>query len=169
MELLDVIERRYSVRAYKRDPIDDQVLRQVLEAARVAPTACNRQPFRLIVVQTAERQDELARLYHRVWFREAPLVVGVFALTDQAWARRDGARYGWVDAAIAMDHLILAATALGLGTCWVAAFDPAAARDIFGLPSNVEPVAFTPLGYPADTAPTKSRKSLEQLVRYEHW
>jgi nitroreductase len=169
MELKDVIAKRYSVRAYRRDPVDEPVLRQVLEAARLAPTACNRQPFQLIVVRTEKRQEDLARLYHRAWFREAPLVIGIFALTDQAWARRDGARYGWVDATIAMDHLILAATALGLGTCWVAAFDPAAAREIFGLPANAEPVAFTPLGYPADTAPPKSRKPLEQLVRYERW
>jgi nitroreductase len=169
MDFLDVIEQRYSVRAYRPDPIDPSVLRQVFEAARLAPTACNRQPFQIIVVETAKRQDELARLYHRGWFRQAPLVIGIFALAEQAWARRDGVRYGWVDATIAMDHLILAATALGLGTCWVAAFDPAAAREIFGLPASVEPVAFTPLGYPADTRPAKSRKPLEELVRYEHW
>ncbi|MBN1612139.1 MAG: nitroreductase family protein [Polyangiaceae bacterium] len=169
MDFFEVIEQRYSVRAYKRDPIDEQVLRQVLEAARLAPTACNIQPFQLVVVQTAKRQHDLARLYHRAWFREAPLVIGIFALTDRAWARRDGVRYGWVDATIAMDHLILGATALGLGTCWVAAFDPAAAREIFRLPGNVQPVAFTPLGYPADAPPAKSRKPLEELVRYEHW
>jgi nitroreductase len=71
-----------------------------------------------------------------------------------------------VDTTIAMDHLILAAADLGLGTCWIAAFDPAAAREILGLPAHVEPVAFTPLGYPADEWKPKKRKSLADLVRY---
>jgi len=74
-----------------------------------------------------------------------------------------------VDVAIAMDHLILAATDLGLGTCWIGAFDPVATREILGLPDDVEPVAFTPLGYPADEPRPKRRKPLEELVRYEHW
>jgi nitroreductase len=74
-----------------------------------------------------------------------------------------------VDVAIAMDHLILAAAALGLGTCWIAAFDVAAARAAFGLPGGVEPIALTPLGYPADRPPLKERKPLAELVRYERW
>jgi nitroreductase len=79
----------------------------------------------------------------------------------------DGKNYNDVDVAIAMDHLILAAADLGLGTCWVAAFDPAAARAVLNLPPGVEPVAFTPLGYPADEPRPKTRKALAELVRYE--
>ena len=74
-----------------------------------------------------------------------------------------------MDVAIAMDHLILAATDLGLGTCWIAAFDPVAAREVLGLPEGVEPVAFTPLGYPADELRSKVRKPLSELVRHEGW
>ena len=70
---------------------------------------------------------------------------------------------------IAMDHLILAAASLGLGTCWIGAFNPDSAREILGLPDNVEPIAFTPLGYPADRPGRKSRKSLNEIVRYERW
>lgn len=81
----------------------------------------------------------------------------------------DNKNYGDVDVTIAMDHLILAATELGLGTCWIGAFDPVAARDVLGLPEEVEPVAFTPLGYPADQPGTKRRKPLSELVRYEKW
>jgi nitroreductase len=91
------------------------------------------------------------------------------AVPTEAWTRRDGRNYADVDAAIAMDHLVLAAASLGLGTCWVAAFDPRAARDVFALPGDVEPLAFTPIGYPADTATQKTRRSLKELVRYDRW
>ena len=144
-------------------------LQQVLQAARLAPTAANNQPFQLIVIHTAGRKAELKRIYHREWFLQPPLVIGICAIPGQAWMRRDAKSYADVDAAIAMDHLILAAADLGLGTCWIGAFDPKAAREVLGLPDNVEPIAFTPLGYPADQPGTKERKPLAALVRYEHW
>ncbi len=169
MAFSDLIRSRYSVRAYKPDPVPADLLAEILEAARVAPTAANRQPFRLIVIHTAGRQEELRRLYRREWFGQAPLVIGVCALPAEAWVRRDGINYAFVDASIVMDHIVLAATDLGLGTCWVAAFDPAAARQILGLPEGVEPVAFTPLGYAADEPRPKERKPLAELVRYERW
>lgn len=169
MDFFDLCQRRYSVRAYKPNPIEEDKLHKVLDAARLAPTAANRQPFQLIVIHTAGRQAELKRLYHREWFSQAPIVIGICALPAAAWVRKDGKNYADVDATIAMDYLILAAADLGLGTCWVAAFDPAAARDILQLPDGVEPVAFTPLGYPADQPRAKDRKPLAELVRYEHW
>ncbi len=167
MNFADLSRQRYSVRAYRPDPVEDEKLQQVFEAARLAPTAANRQPFRLIVLQTAGRQSELKRLYHRDWFSQAPIVVGICALPAEAWVRKDGKNYAYVDAAIAMDHLILAAADLGLGTCWVAAFDPVAAREILHLPEDVEPVAFTPLGYAADQPRPKDRKAFKGLVRRE--
>lgn len=169
MEFTELIRSRYSVRAYRPDPVPDALLTRVLEAGRLAPTAANRQPFRLIVMHTAGRQEELRRLYHREWFGQAPLVIGVCAVTSEAWVRRDGVNYAFVDAAIVMDHIVLAAADAGLGTCWVAAFDPLAAREILHLPDGVEPVAFTPLGYPADAPRPKERKPLAELVRYERW
>ncbi|NLG65162.1 MAG: nitroreductase [Actinobacteria bacterium] len=169
MDVLDLIARRYSVRAYRPDPVEEEKLRQVLEAARLAPTAANRQPFRVLVAQTRGREEELRRVYNRPWFVDAPLVVGVVAVPAEAWRRMDGKPYDEVDATIAMDHLVLAATALGLGTCWVAAFDPAAAREVFGLPDDVAPVAFTPLGYAADEPRHKTRRPLEELVKHERW
>jgi nitroreductase len=123
----------------------------------------------LLVVRTEGRREELGRLYARAWFTAAPLVLGICAVPAEAWVRRDGRNYADVDAAIVMDHLILAAAAEGLGTCWVGAFDPAAAREIFNLPDGVEPLAFTPLGYAADRPGAKKRKSLDELVRREHW
>ena len=169
MDFFDLSQQRYSVRAYKPDAVEDGKLQKILDAARLAPTAANRQPFQLIVIHTAGRQAELKRLYPRDWFSQAPIVIGVCALPSVAWVRKDGKNYADVDATIAMDHLILAAADLGLGTCWVAAFDPAAARELLKLPDGVEPIAFTPLGYPADQRRPKDRKQLTALVRYDHW
>jgi len=169
MEFSELIETRYSVRAYKSDPVEDDALNQVLEAVRLAPTAANRQPFQLIVIHTAGREAELRRIYNRDWFAQAPLVICACGIPAQGWTHSDGKNYTDVDVAIAMDHLILAAASLGLGTCWIAAFDPTAAREVLGLPDGVEPIAFTPLGYPADRPGPKKRKALSELVRYERW
>ena len=169
MEFSKVIRSRYSVRAYRPDNLEDRKLEQVLEAARLAPTADNRQPFRLIVIRTAGRETELRRIYDKDWFVQAPLIIGICGVPGENWVRRDGKSYLDVDAAIVMDHLILAAADVGLGTCWIAAFDAAAAREVLAIPAGVEPIAFTPLGYAADQPRPKKRKALSELVRYEHW
>jgi len=169
MEYNDLIRTRYSVRAYKPDAVEDEKLQQVLEAARLAPTAANRQPFQIIVVHTKGREEELRRIYHREWFSQAPLLLCGVGVPRLSWVRTDNRRYLEVDVAIVMDHLILAAANLGLGTCWVAAFNAEAAREILKLPDEVEPLIFTPLGYPADQPGVKERQPLPALVRYEHW
>jgi len=169
MEFWELINERYSVRAYTPDPVEDEKLEKVLEAARLAPTAANRQPFQLIVIHTAGREEELYDIYGKAWFVEPPFVICACGLEEQGWTRRDGKSYVDVDVAIAMDHLILAAANEGLGTCWVGAFDPDAARRVLGLPEKVEPIAFTPLGYPADEPGAKKRKPLDELVRQERW
>jgi nitroreductase len=167
MELFNVVEKRYSVRSYCSDPVEPEKLRQILEAARLAPTACNRQAFKVIVVKTEGRREELQRIYRQDWFAAAPYVLGVCSIPEKGWVRgQDQQSYAMVDAAIVMDHLVLAATALGLGTCWIAAFDPRAAREILSLDDSWEPVVFTPLGYPDDVAIKRGRKSLDDLVVY---
>jgi len=166
VDFQQLIEARYSVRAYTSQPVEQKKLERVLIAAQLAPTAANYQPFRLFVLPTAGREAELRRVYDREWFVQAPLVIAICTVTAEAWVRRDGKNYGDVDATIAMDHLILAAADLGLGTCWVAAFDPDAARAVLGVPEGTEPLAFTPLGYPADRPTPKTRKALNDLVRY---
>ena len=130
MNTQDVIQKRYSVRSYKKDPVDDVKLQRVLEAARLAPTAANRQPVRIIVIKTAGREAELKNIYNRDWFVEAPILLCVCAIPSLAWTRMDTKIYCDVDAAIVMDHIVMAATDEGLGTCWIAAFDPAAARRV---------------------------------------
>lgn len=170
MEYSKLIAARYSVRAYRSDPVEDEKLQIVLDAARLAPTAANRQPIQLVVMHTAGREKEIGKIYRRPWFVQAPLVIAVCAISSQAWVR-EGDRFNarLIDAAIVADHLILAATNLGLGTCWVAAFNVDAARSVLQLPDGAEPVIFTPLGYPADEPGPKIRKPLTDLVRYEHW
>jgi nitroreductase len=170
MEFQELIFNRYSVRHYKSDPIETEKLQKVLEAARMAPTAANRQPFQLIVIHTEDREEELKRIYHRDWFVQAPIIICAVGVPSKGWIRSDDKRrYLDVDVAIVMDHLILSATDLGLGTCWIAAFNSRAAREILRLPDRVEPLIFTPLGYPADTLTEKERKPLEELVRYDYW
>lgn len=169
MEFLELVRSRYSVRAYEPTPVEEEKLQLVLDAALLAPTAANRQSFRLIVIATAGREAELQRIYSRNWFTQSPLIICACTVPDEAWVRMDGKGYADVDVTIAMDHLILAARSLELGTCWVADFDPAIAREILGLPDGVEPVAFTPLGYPADQPGSKMRKPFSELVRYERW
>ncbi len=168
MDFHALARARYSVRAYKPDPVAPEKLARVLEAARLAPTAANRQPFRIVVAETKGRESEFRRIYGREWFVQAPLVAVVCAVPAEAWVRRaDGWNSAELDAAIVMDHLILAAADEGLGTCWIAAFDPKAAREVLGLPDGVIPVAFTPLGTPADTPSRKSRKPLADLILHE--
>lgn len=169
MALLKLVTERGSIRGYKTIPVEEEKLRAVLDAARMAPTAHNNQPFRLVVIHTQGREEELSRIYGRPWFTQAPLVICLVGVPSEGWVRQDGKNYYEVDGAIAMDHLILAAHNLGLGTCWIGAFDPEATREVLGLPEDVVPMAFTPLGYPDNEPREKIRKSLDDLVMYEHW
>jgi len=170
MKFQELIKKRYSVRAYKPDPVEDDKLARVLEAARIAPTAANRQAFRVIVIRTADRKTDLRRVYGRDWFVQAPLVMCVCAVPSEAWVRKaDGWNAAEVDATIVMTHIVLAAAEEGLGTCWIGAFDPAAAREVLGIPLEVIPSAFTPLGYAADSALPKKRRPLVEIVRRDRW
>lgn len=166
---LDLAARRYSVRAYRPDPVSDADLDAVLEAARLAPTACNLQPFRLIVVRDPNRRAFVCRAYPRDWLKTAPVIVVLCVEPAAAWKRRDGKDYADVDGAIVMDHLILAAAERGLGTCWIGAFNPSFLREALSLPEGIEPLAMTPIGHPADQPGPKKRKALADLVRQEHW
>lgn len=130
MNFQELLLARYSVRDYKPDPIEPDLLNQVLNAARFAPTAANRQPFKLIVIHSKGREDEIRRIYNREWFSRAPIVICACGIPGLNWIRSDGRSYLDIDIAIVMDHVSLAAADLGLGTCWVASFDVEAARDL---------------------------------------
>jgi nitroreductase len=164
MEYFECVESRRSFRSYKPDRVEDGKLERVLEAARAAPTAANRQPFRVLVIGTEGRGAELRRIYDKEWFVAAPLILLACSVPADAWIRKDGKNYADVDATIAMDHMVMAATSLGLGTCWVAAFDPNAAREILRIDPGWEPLVFTPLGYPDETPAPRPRKALAEIV-----
>lgn len=171
MDFEKLILNRYSCRHYSDQEIEETILAKVLEAARLAPTAANRQPFQVIIIQTENQSDALLKIYPKEWFVQPPLILCVCAQPDLGWQRRkyDQQSYAVVDAAIVVDHITLQAADVGLGTCWIGDFDPQAARDFLGLPDQVEPVAFTPLGYPLDQPGPKKRKDLSDLVRYDTW
>lgn len=169
MDFDELIQTRYSVRSYLSDPIEENLVTRILDASRLAPTAANRQPFRLIVVKTAGKEEELRAVYNKEWFVQAPLVICACGVPSEAWVRSDGKIYLDVDIAIVVDHLILAASNEGLGTCWIAGFNKLEARKFFSLPDEIEPIILTPLGYAADIPQQKIRKSLDQLIYYEHW
>jgi nitroreductase len=153
MEFQDLIRRRYSVRAYSPAPVSEEALERILEAGRLAPTAANRQPFRIVVLHTAGRLEALGRVYGRPWFTQAPVALCVCGVPEEAWVRKDGRSHMDVDAAIVMDHMILAATDEGLGTCWIANFDMGAAREVFELRAGEVPLLLTTLGHTADRPP----------------
>jgi len=165
MEFQELIRRRYSVREYLPEPVSEEALARILEAGRLAPTAANRQPFRIVVLHTAGRLEALGRVYRRHWFVRAPVVICVCGVPEEAWVRKDGRSHLDVDAAIVMDHLILAATDEGLGTCWIANFDVDAAREVFEVRAGEVPLLLTTLGHAADRPGPKERRSLASLVR----
>jgi nitroreductase len=171
MKFIELAETRRSIRSYKPDPVPEGLLNEVLQAGNLAPSAKNLQPFQFIVVRDAAKLDELAVAYPAPFLREAPVVIVVCVEPSKGWTRDryDGKNYCEVDAAIAIDHMTLAATDRGLGTCWIGAFDPAKVAAAMGLPDGVEPINMLPLGFPNEAGRGKTRKTLKQLVRYDHW
>ncbi len=171
MNFEQLVHKRYSCRHYAPDPLKEDHLNKILEAARLAPTAANRQPFRIILIKTENNQENLLKIYSREWFVEPSLVLCICSVPEEGWRRKkyDNQSYAAVDAAIVVDHITLQAADLGVGTCWIGDFNPEAAREYLQLPPEVEPIAFTPLGYPLDHPGEKKRKELEELIRYDTW
>ncbi|MCK4503204.1 MAG: nitroreductase family protein [Desulfuromonadales bacterium] len=171
MKFIELAEQRCSIRGYKSAPVADELLNEILQAGNLAPTAKNLQPFHFIVVRDGDKLDQLATAYSRPFLREAPLVIVICTESAKGWTRdqHDGKNYAEVDAAIAIDHMTLAAADLGLGTCWIGAFDPIMVTAAMGLPDGIEPIAMLPVGYPSEPGREKTRKPLVELVRYDHW
>lgn len=169
MDFLSLARRRYSVRSYTGQKVEPEKLALILEAAHVAPTGGNRQPQRLIVVQS---EDGLAKLGKAAALYRAPLAILVCSDSDQAWTRPfDQKKLTEIDASIITDHMMLQATDLGLGSVWICKFDPDIVRSEFALPDNLVPVNILAIGYPAaDSVPAPrhtERKPLSETVFYE--
>jgi nitroreductase len=167
VDIHELIRARRSGRAYQDKPVPGQVLERLLEAARWAPSAMNRQPWKLVVVTNADRRHRLAvAAREQMFVAKAPVVLAAVAMDPEKIFTCEVPGYP-VDVAIVVDHLTLAATGEGLGTCWIAAFDQSAVCDILGVPADQKVVALLPLGYPADTPRQRTRKPLDELVAYE--
>ena len=169
MNFKELIEQRYSVRSYQDKEVEKEKLITILEAGQIAPSAVNNQPWHFIVVQESENHKQFSEIYHRDWFNEAPVYIVVCGDHKQAWKRNEDEKdHCDIDGAIAIDHMTLQATELGLGTCWICNFYVEKCKCFFNLPEHIEPIAILSLGYPTDKkAPVKKRKSLEEIVHWE--
>ncbi|WP_320018789.1 nitroreductase family protein [Labilibaculum manganireducens] len=169
MNFKDLSQKRYSVRSYQSKEIEQEKLIKILEAGQIAPSAVNSQPRHFIVVRETENHKKFSEIYHREWFKEAPVYILICGDHTQSWKRsEDGKDHCDIDAAIAIDHMTLQATELGLGTCWICNFHIQKCIDFFNLPDYIEPVAILSLGYPSDRIPPqKIRKSLDEIVHWE--
>ena len=172
MNFLELAKNRYSVRNFKSDPVSKEDLLYVIEAGRLAPSAVNYQPWKFLVIKEKENLKGLYDLYHRDWFKEAPVVIVLLADHSQSWKRAEGKDHADIDVAIAADHMTLAATDRGLGTCWVCNFDKEKTIAHFNLPDHLEPIVFLPLGYPASSPDVdrhkSKRKSLDEVTFWEN-
>ncbi len=169
MHVMEAIRERRSVRAYQDRPVPHEVLLRVLEAARLAPSAANRQLRKFVVVREAAARAALAEAANRQRFvAEAPVVIAGVGLAPERKMSCD-IPSDPVDVAIALDHLSLAAVEEGLGTCWIGAFDQAQVKRLLGIPDTADVIELMTPGYPADQPRPKNRKPLEELVAWERF
>jgi len=171
MDFYDVVRNRVSIRAYKPDPVPEETLSRILEAGRLAPSAKNYQPWKFIIVRDPKVKAALIPACRgQSFIAQAPLVICACALEDQAWKGMGGY---WsaaaVDVTIALEHIILAAAAEGLGTCWIGAYVEEEVKKVLQIPPGVKPVALTPLGYPAQEPRPRPRKPLAEIVCYDRY
>lgn len=180
MQFSDVIKSRTSIRNYISKEVEDEKIKYILECARWAPSWVNKQCWRFIVVRNKETIKALSKtsIINR-WLKTAPVIIVACGDPESSGVHNDIEYYA-VDVAIAMENLILAATDVGLGTCWIGSFDEKKVKEILGIPNRIKVVTLTPLGYPAEkkgiigtitkifTRSTK-RKGLDEIVRYEKW
>ena len=169
MDFLELVSSRYAVRSYQSRPVEQDKLEHVLEAVRLAPSGSNRQPWRFVIVRDAETRRRLVpACANQQFVAQAPVVVAGVGLMPER-IMRCGMPGDPIDVAIAMEHLALAATAEGLGTCWIGAFYQEQVREVLGIPDSVAVVEMMTLGYPADNPRPKSRKLMDEIVCYDRW
>jgi nitroreductase len=171
MEFNTLIHRRESIRNYDPEkPVAMEILNRILDAGRLAPSACNNQPWLFLVIQSAGMLERIRAAYQRQWFRDAPQVLVVAGLKDKAWVRGfDGYNSLETDVAIALTHIILAAENEGVATCWIEAYDPGILKQALELDENYAVYGITPLGYPRPgfvKTGDKKRKEPDEIIRF---
>ncbi|HLN45166.1 MAG TPA: nitroreductase family protein [Candidatus Sulfotelmatobacter sp.] len=170
MNVLEAVRTRRSIRSFDDKLVEKDKLLKILEAARLSPSANNNQPSQFIIVSDKTIRESLLPAYAHQWFIKAPVIIVACSLPSNAWARQDGETYWKVDIAIAVQNMILVAHDLGLGTCWVAAFEEDEVKKVLDIPKGVRVIAMIPIGYPAEQKLSViERKSLEEIIHYEHW
>jgi nitroreductase len=164
MDVLEAIMIRRSIRKYRPERIPDEKLNMILEAARLAPSAANRQPWRLVVVEDRERKKALAKAANdQTFLSDAGAIV--VAISDP----EKSARWHEKDTMIALEHIVLAATDLGYGTCWIGAFDEDAVKSLLKIPAKMKVVAVLPIGIPDEKPAPRRRRELTEIFFKEEW
>ena len=171
MEYSELIRTRESVRNYDPNrPVPKEILEKILDAGRLAPSARNYQPWKFLVISSSALLEKVRACYQRDWLKDAPHILVVLGLRNQAWNRGyDGYNSVETDVAIAMTHIILAAENEGVGACWIAAYNPILLKKALNPDENQLIFGITPLGYPKpgfQKTTIKKRKSLEDIVEF---
>lgn len=166
MEFYEVLNRRRSIRAYKPDAAPEEALKRIAEAVRLAPTACNRQPFKLLMVRDKAKRAVICENSTFGFLASAPVIAVMLTNEAESWKRLEGDPAADIDASIAMEHLVLAAAAEGLGSCWICAFDRARMNRALNLTSPWSAFALSPLGYGAREPAPFARKDLADIVEF---
>jgi nitroreductase len=168
MTVLEAIRKRYSCRAYQDKPIEREKLESIFEAARLAPSAKNLQDWRFVAVTDKETKRKIAQAANNQTFlQNAGAIIVACSVSNEVM--RCGQAVGPIDVAIALEHIALQATELGLATCWIGSFYPEKVRPIVGMPEDVAIIELLALGYPADNRKEPNREPLEKILCYEKW
>ena len=168
MAVIEAIGKRYSCRSYQDKTIEQEKLTEIFEAARLAPSAKNLQDWRFVVVTDKETKAKVAEAAsNQMFLAKASAIIAACSNNDHVM--RCGQRVGPIDVAIALEHISLQATELGLATCWIGSFEPDKIRTILDIPADIEIIELMSLGYPADKAREPGREPLEEIVCYEKW
>ena len=167
MEVSVALRERRSIRSYEGTTVEKEKLTKVLEAARLSPSAANRQEWKFIVVRDTDKRKKLAEAAcGQSFVGQAPVVLVACATESRAIMTCGQPAYT-VDVSIAFAYMILQACELGLGTCWIGAFKEDEVKEILNIPEHIRVVAMSPLGYPTHKGPPRPRKSLDEIVCFE--
>jgi len=168
MQVEQAIQQRRSVRSYRAEEVPEEKLHKVLEAARLAPSGHNAQEWRFVVVRDRQKREQLAEAAGQSFIAEAPVVIAAVSLSPDRVMSCEVPSYA-VDLAIAVDHMTLQAVELGLGTCWIGAFQQNEAKKVLNIPEPLKIAALLPLGFPADASREKTRKSFKEVVCFDRF